>query len=77
MKNQWFMTLPLAAALVLPAVAQQTPADSQQPSATSSQSQFTVVVQPGYERGPGDAVVQFRSEPEFRSEPLGAPATGA
>ena len=38
MKNHWFMTLPLAAALVLPAVAQQTPADSQQPSATSSQS---------------------------------------
>ncbi len=39
MKVSILCTLPLAAALILPAVAQQVPADSQQPSATSSSSQ--------------------------------------
>jgi outer membrane protein OmpA-like peptidoglycan-associated protein len=38
MKISMLFTLPLAAALTLPAVAQQAPADSQQPSATSSSS---------------------------------------
>ncbi len=38
MKISILLTLPVAAALMLPAVAQQAPADSQQPSATSSSS---------------------------------------
>jgi len=36
MKSSILFTLPIAAALMLPAVAQQAPADNQQPSATSS-----------------------------------------
>src|ERR1039457_4645124 len=38
MKTRILFTLPLAASLMLPAMAQQAPADDQQPSATSSQS---------------------------------------
>lgn len=38
MKTRILLTLPLAASLVLPAIAQQAPADNQQPAATSSQS---------------------------------------
>jgi len=39
MKISILLTLPVAAALMLPAVAQQAPADNQQPAATSSSSQ--------------------------------------
>jgi outer membrane protein OmpA-like peptidoglycan-associated protein len=39
MKFRILFSLPLAASLMLPAMAQQTPADSQQPSATQSSSQ--------------------------------------
>ncbi len=38
MKSRILFTLPLAAGLMLPAMAQQTPADNQQPAATSSES---------------------------------------
>jgi outer membrane protein OmpA-like peptidoglycan-associated protein len=39
MKSRILFTLPLAASLILPAMAQQAPADNQQPAATSSSSQ--------------------------------------